>query len=125
MGLATTDATAQAALVRSGQASPLELVDAAIDRIERINPSLNAVIHEHYDTARAEARDGYPCRFSSKTSSARPRAIRTTAASNSWAPDPTRCVTRSSRRASRAGRAMDGAPATSPRLIAVTAPDRR
>jgi len=30
--------------VRSGQASPLELVDAAIERIERLNPELNAVI---------------------------------------------------------------------------------
>ena len=33
------DATAQAELVRSGEASPLELVDAAIERIERIAAS--------------------------------------------------------------------------------------
>ncbi len=60
MDLAATDATAQAELVRSGQASPLELVDAAIERIERINPSLNAVIHERFDKARAEARAPLP-----------------------------------------------------------------
>jgi amidase len=36
------DATAQAALVRDGNASPLELVDAAIARIEKFNPELEA-----------------------------------------------------------------------------------
>jgi len=54
------DATAQAELVRSGQASPLELVDAAIERIERLNPQLNAVIHERFDKARAEATADIP-----------------------------------------------------------------
>jgi amidase len=54
------DAHAQAELVRSGQASPAELVDAAIDRIERVNPQLNAVIHERFDTARAEAAGELP-----------------------------------------------------------------
>ena len=49
------DATAQAELVRSGEASPKELVEAAIDRIERVNPQLNAVIRERFDAARAEA----------------------------------------------------------------------
>lgn len=58
--LAFLDATAQAELVRSGEASPLELVDAAIERIERLNPRLNAVIHERFDKARAEAQDGPP-----------------------------------------------------------------
>lgn len=58
--LAFLDATAQAELVRSGQASPLELVDAAIERIERLNPRLNAVIHERFDKARAEARADLP-----------------------------------------------------------------
>ena len=32
-----------------------ELVDAAIARIETANPALNAVIHERFDRARAEA----------------------------------------------------------------------
>ena len=49
------DATAQAELVRSGEASPLELVEAAIERTEAVNPQLNAVIHELFDEARAEA----------------------------------------------------------------------
>jgi amidase len=54
--LAFLDATAQAELVRSGDATPLELVDAAIARIEKVNPEINAVIHERFDRARDEAR---------------------------------------------------------------------
>jgi amidase len=50
--LALLDATAQAELVRSGQLSPVELVDAAINRIEKLNPELNAVIHPRFDQAR-------------------------------------------------------------------------
>src|SRR5690349_13642131 len=38
------DATDQAELVRSGEASPEELVEAAIARVEQVNPELNAVI---------------------------------------------------------------------------------
>jgi amidase len=49
------DATGQAALVRSGAVSPAELVDAAIARIERLNPALNAVICELFDRARSTA----------------------------------------------------------------------
>jgi amidase len=49
------DATAQAELVRSGQASPTELVEAAIARIEALNPALNAVTCKLYDKARAQA----------------------------------------------------------------------
>jgi len=58
--LAKMDAIAQAALVRQKQASPLELVDAAISRIQKINPQLNAVIWERFDKARAEARGTVP-----------------------------------------------------------------
>lgn len=58
--LARLDAVAQAALVRDGEASPLELVDAAIARIEAINPQLNAVIHERFERARAEAAGPLP-----------------------------------------------------------------
>jgi amidase len=54
------DATAQAELVRSGEASPKELVEAAIDRIERVNPQLNAVIRERFDAARADAAGDLP-----------------------------------------------------------------
>jgi amidase len=53
--LSSLDATAQAELVRSGDASPLELVDAAINRVEKVNGELNAVIHPRFDAARAEA----------------------------------------------------------------------
>jgi amidase len=49
------DAIAQAELVSSGKATPSELVDAAIERVERLNPVLNAVIHERFDAARKEA----------------------------------------------------------------------
>lgn len=58
--LAFTDAVAQAALVRNGDATPLELVDAAIARIEKVNPVLNAVIHERFERARTEAAAGPP-----------------------------------------------------------------
>src|SRR6266540_6223581 len=50
--LAFLDATAQAELVRNGEASPKELVEAAIERIERVNAELNAVIHPLFDKAR-------------------------------------------------------------------------
>lgn len=50
------DATAQAELVRRREATPLELVDAAIQRIESVNPQLNAVVWERFEKARQEAR---------------------------------------------------------------------
>ncbi|HET6812064.1 MAG TPA: amidase [Acidimicrobiales bacterium] len=46
------DATAQFELIRSGEASAKELVEAAIERIEALNPTLNAVIHASFDEAR-------------------------------------------------------------------------
>src|SRR4030065_724073 len=49
------DATAQADLVRRKQVKPIELVDAAIDRIERLHPTLNAVVTPMYDEARRAA----------------------------------------------------------------------
>jgi amidase len=54
--LNTLDATAQAELVRRREATPLELVDAAIQRIENVNPQLNAVVWERFEKARDEAR---------------------------------------------------------------------
>jgi amidase len=54
------DATAQAALVRAGEVKPVELVDAAIERIERLNPALNAVIHPLFDKARRAAEGELP-----------------------------------------------------------------
>ena len=56
--LAELDATAQADLVRRGELSPLELVDAAIARIEGLNARLNAVISRSFERAREEARSG-------------------------------------------------------------------
>jgi len=52
--LAWLDATAQAELVRTGDASPSELLDAAQDRIAALNPQLNAVIFDRSDRARDE-----------------------------------------------------------------------
>jgi amidase len=57
---ATLDATGQAELVRSGEVSPLELVDAAINRVEKLNPQLNAVIHPLFDRARRLAAGPLP-----------------------------------------------------------------
>jgi amidase len=54
------DATAQAELVRTGEASSLELVDEAIARVEKLNGELNAVIHPRFDQARDEARAALP-----------------------------------------------------------------
>jgi amidase len=51
------DATAQAELVRRREVKPLELVEAAIRRIERLNPALNAVITPLFEDARAAAAD--------------------------------------------------------------------
>src|SRR5215467_11340572 len=49
------DATAQADLVRRGEVHPSELAEAAIARIEQVNPKLNAVIRTRFDAARLEA----------------------------------------------------------------------
>jgi len=49
------DATDQAALVASGDISPSELLEAAIERIERIDPGINAVVIRWFDHARETA----------------------------------------------------------------------
>jgi len=54
------DATAQAELVRTGEVPASDLVEAAIDRIERLNPLLNAVVIERFDDAREAVRRGPP-----------------------------------------------------------------
>src|SRR3954466_11146235 len=58
--LARLDATAQAELVRKGEVSPPELVDAAIERIEASNGEINAVIHKLYDEGREAAAGDLP-----------------------------------------------------------------
>jgi amidase len=53
------DATAQADLVRAGEVSPRELVEATIERIEALNGELNAVIHPLFEQAlETEPADG-------------------------------------------------------------------
>jgi amidase len=49
------DATALAALVRSGEASPRELVDAALARIDARDPAIGAVVRRRDARARDEA----------------------------------------------------------------------
>ena len=55
---AALDATAQADLVRHGEATPADLVEAARARIEAVNPEINAVIHRFDEQAAAVALDG-------------------------------------------------------------------
>jgi amidase len=61
--LASLDATACAELVKSGEVSPRELVDAAIARIDRHNAELGAMIVPLYEQARAQAADPPPGPF--------------------------------------------------------------
>ena len=51
------DAIALGELIRKGEIRPTELLQIVIDRIERVNPKLNAVIHKLYDQARKTAED--------------------------------------------------------------------
>jgi amidase len=53
--LSWLDATAQAELVRQGEVTPLELLDAAITRIEQLNGALNVVVSKRFEQARREA----------------------------------------------------------------------
>ena len=54
------DAVAQAELVRKGDVQPAELVEAAIAKIEKLNPDLNAVVTPMFETARELARGPLP-----------------------------------------------------------------
>jgi amidase len=58
--IAEMDATAQAELLRRGEVAPIELVDAAIARIERLNPAINAVITPMFELARTTAKGTLP-----------------------------------------------------------------
>ena len=49
------DATALAAEFAAGEADPVEAMRAALDRLERLNPALNAVIHPRPERALVEA----------------------------------------------------------------------
>ena len=54
------DGLGLAELVRKRQVTPAELVEAAIERIERHNPTLNAVVYKGYDDARSQAASDLP-----------------------------------------------------------------
>ncbi len=45
-----------AALIRRRAVSPVELLDAVIERVQRRNPSLNAFVYTNFDEAREQAR---------------------------------------------------------------------
>jgi len=53
--LADLDAVAQAELVRRKEATPRELVEAAIARVEKLNPAVNSVVLPALERARDEA----------------------------------------------------------------------
>jgi len=59
-GLAFLTATEQAALVRSGEVSPVELVETYLERIERLDPELNAYVTVCADEALAAAAGELP-----------------------------------------------------------------
>src|SRR5437764_11017187 len=54
------DGVGLAELVASKAVTPLELTEAAIERIERHNPTLNAVVYKRYDDARKWAKGDLP-----------------------------------------------------------------
>ncbi len=54
--LTSLSATELATMIACGDLSSVEAVEAHIERIERVNPGLNAVVVKRYDAARAEAR---------------------------------------------------------------------
>ena len=52
--LAKLDGIALSALIARGEMSADEVLNSTISRIERLNPTLNAVVHAHFDLARAQ-----------------------------------------------------------------------
>jgi fatty acid amide hydrolase len=66
-GLTRLSATELASLIRLGEISAAEVVEAFIGRIEEVNPKLNAVVYPNFENARTDAakadadrRDGKP-----------------------------------------------------------------
>ena len=51
----TLDLTAQAEQIRRGDLKPLDLVNAAIARVERLDPQLNAIVSPQFERAREAA----------------------------------------------------------------------
>lgn len=64
-GLSYTDYSAQdavglAALIRKGEVSAAEVLEAAIARAEAVNPGINAIVLKHYDLARRALAERVP-----------------------------------------------------------------
>jgi Asp-tRNA(Asn)/Glu-tRNA(Gln) amidotransferase A subunit family amidase len=57
---AANDAVGLADLIRQGDVSASEVLEAAISRAEAVNPAINAVVLKHYDIARAALAQGKP-----------------------------------------------------------------
>src|SRR5262245_10680085 len=60
MDLDRIDALGQADLVRRGEIQPSELLERAIVRLERVNPTLNAVVTPMFELAREAAKGTLP-----------------------------------------------------------------
>ncbi|MBL7502158.1 amidase [Frankia sp. CNm7] len=58
--VAAGDATAQAELVRRGDVTPAELVEAAARRIEALDPAVGALVHTRFEQALREAHGELP-----------------------------------------------------------------
>nr|VFJ87530.1 MAG: amidase [Candidatus Kentron sp. H]VFJ89330.1 MAG: amidase [Candidatus Kentron sp. H]VFJ95905.1 MAG: amidase [Candidatus Kentron sp. H] len=56
----TYDGLGLAQLIRTKQVSQTEVLTAAIERVDRHNDTLNAVVHKMYETARQAIREGLP-----------------------------------------------------------------
>lgn len=56
LSLLQASATQLAARMRRGELEPIDVVEAHIRRVERVNPALNAMVAERFVAARAEAR---------------------------------------------------------------------
>ena len=56
--LVTKDGIAIGELISKGDISATEVLEASIERIERLNQKLNAVVHAHFDLARQQIKNG-------------------------------------------------------------------
>ncbi len=59
-GFTEFDGIALSALIAKGEVSAAEVVEASIERAERLNPVLHAVVHPYYDLAREQVKRGLP-----------------------------------------------------------------
>lgn len=62
------DAIGLSELIRKGEIKPVELLEIAIQRIEKVNPKLNSVIHKMYDEAHQMAEKCYPPKTDTRSS---------------------------------------------------------